>query len=85
MNTSSAEKKNSLQASANKISLTIPFWVMYLTREKKMTAGETAQRRDLEAPEFLPPSHTDSSHEQKELCFGSGSLITEAQTGREGA
>lgn len=61
MNTSSAEKKKRLQASANKISLTIPFWVMYVKREKKMTAGETAQRRDLETLELLPPSHTDSS------------------------
>lgn len=55
------KKKNTLQANTKKISLTLPFWVMHLTREKKMTAVETAQRRDLEAPEVLPPSHTDSS------------------------
>lgn len=52
-----------------------------------MTAGETAQQRDLETPEHLLPSHSDPSgwvpQTQRTVFWIRASLITEAQRGRE--
>lgn len=51
-----------------------------------MTAGETAQQRDLATPEHLPPSHSDPPgwvpQTQRTVFWIRASLITEAQRGR---
>lgn len=53
-----------------------------------LTAGETAQRRDWEPPERLPPSHSDPSGwvplTQRAVLWIRASLITEAERERGG-